>query len=835
MGREDQDPVRVAVVGTGLAGLTAAYLVQNDEHRRYAVTLLEQAETLSFDSASVAVRDEKSGTVERIDLPMRALAGGYYANVMGMYDHLDIPYHPIRFLFSFAKALPASSRDVPPPLERSPGRIEGAGGLPGEYFVHASNLHRVPPWPGTRGVLAYLVEIVYLIVCQFWFTLACFWVSPRTDGDDGGESLADYLRRIWLPRRYATHYLLPLISSVSTCSHDDLLRFPASDVVEYKKLSHRQQHYTVCGGVHQVESRLAREMRDVRLGARVSGVETTDSGKVRVRWQSTRGGKASEEEEEFDRVILAVSPDVASRIFVPLRKALSKIPTIHVESSILRPAGSSHADDFSVVDDVDGRPRACAHHQGGVMPSQAICLRTDFSPDAKTEALHTMPGGTVVSTCSLDPAGEAKRVLKTARFTRTLRTTESRAVVQRIMGGCRGNKKTDGDADGWTNGEDNVWLTGAWCWDGMVLLEGCLVSAMRIADDFGVSVPWRDGASESHSDFCSGLYLGLVTGFLLFGFTAFFIAARLLQKNDIYDADHWKLNVKVPFTTMWMNMGYWTDADGNPIRDFEQACRNLLHEVLSDAGILRNDSSTSKLSILDLGIGCGDQSWELARLASESSRDSFHYVGLTLNEMQFRMAAQKPYGKLKKAGSDVHSSVGVFQADAARPEVWSRHVAAAVESLAAEEADRWVFGLDSLYHFSPSRKPIMKFAATDFDASFMAFDLLLNDNASVKESIIVRLVGLAMKCPLGAFVTEAEYRRQLSEAGYDERYIQTRDVTDHVFSGLARHIDSQGEALKPYGISLAKYKVAWKMFAWFAKSRALKATIVVARRKPKTS
>ncbi|KAK1953631.1 hypothetical protein LY78DRAFT_686930 [Colletotrichum sublineola] len=42
-------PLRVAVVGTGLAGLTAAYILQSDEQQRYAVTLLEQAERLSFD------------------------------------------------------------------------------------------------------------------------------------------------------------------------------------------------------------------------------------------------------------------------------------------------------------------------------------------------------------------------------------------------------------------------------------------------------------------------------------------------------------------------------------------------------------------------------------------------------------------------------------------------------------------------------------------------------------------------------------------------------------------------------------------------------------------
>ena len=35
-----------------------------------------------------------------------------------------------------------------------------------------------------------------------------------------------------------------------------------------------------------------------------------------------------------------------------------------------------------------------------------------------------------------------------------------------------------------------MYLAGGWCWDGMVLLEGCIVSAMRIARDLGVDVPW---------------------------------------------------------------------------------------------------------------------------------------------------------------------------------------------------------------------------------------------------------------------------------------------------------------------------------------------------------
>ncbi|KAG7130888.1 Corticosteroid-binding protein like [Verticillium longisporum] len=55
---DDGPPIRVAIIGTGLAGLTTAHLLQNDDKNRYEVTLFEQANGLSFDAASVAVRNE---------------------------------------------------------------------------------------------------------------------------------------------------------------------------------------------------------------------------------------------------------------------------------------------------------------------------------------------------------------------------------------------------------------------------------------------------------------------------------------------------------------------------------------------------------------------------------------------------------------------------------------------------------------------------------------------------------------------------------------------------------------------------------------------------------
>lgn len=413
---------------------------------------------------------------------MRASADGYYHHLMRMYKYLDIPLHPIKFLFVFAKAIPAAD-----------GTVSHKGSDNESYFVHASNLHQMPPpWPGSRGMIAHVTEILYLIVCQFWFTIACFLVAPLEASSSTGysESLAEYFDRIRLPRRYISHYLLPLLSGVATCTHEEMLEFPASDVVNYKKLSHGKQHYAVCGGVSQVQSKLVRGLADIKLNSRVIEAVPQADGTVVVRWQSTLDASGRILEQVFDRVILAVSPDVAGRIYRSLQPILEKLPTRQVESSVLKPESSG----ISIIKaDSAHQTIACMHHSTDPSAAQTMVLRTLF-PDMgspRTEALHFMPSGVVVSTCPLREAAQSNAIKK-AKFTRTLRSVQSKTLVQELMRGMSVDKKADGDhRANWVNGQDNVFLAGAWMWDGLVLLEGCVVSAMRIASDFGVAIPWE--------------------------------------------------------------------------------------------------------------------------------------------------------------------------------------------------------------------------------------------------------------------------------------------------------------------------------------------------------
>ncbi|KAF5262350.1 hypothetical protein FOXYS1_6914 [Fusarium oxysporum] len=787
---------RVAIIGTGLAGLSSAYLIKGD---RYRVTLFEQGDRISFDSASVTIKNEKYDDAERIDLPMRASADGYYHNLMRMYQHLQIPLHPIKFLFVFAKA--ATSADGTVPVKGSDNET---------YFIHASNLHQTPPpWPGNRGVIAHFIEIVFLIVCQFWFTIACFLVAPlKTTSSGYSETVAEYFDRIRLPRRYTSRYLLPLLSGVATCTHEELLQFPASDIVNYKKLSHGKQHYAVCGGVSQVQAKLTEGLEDVNLNSRVIEAVPQVDGTVLVRWQSTVDASGRIHEQVFDRVVLSVSPDVAGWIFKPLGSTLAKLPTRQVESSVLKPEKAG----ISVVDTDDSNSRqsiACMHHSKDTSAAQVLTLRTMFTDvgSPRTEALHAMPSGVVVSTCPLREEAQPEAIKK-AKFTRTLRNTKGQALVQKLLGDSGSKKGEDGEAMAWVNGQDNVWIAGAWCWDGMVLLEG-----------FGL-----------------GFAAGLITALAIAGI----IALVVMRMSDIYGLGHWKLNITTRPPSMWMNVGYWKTHTGEPIDTLPAAASALLEQVVSAAGLSGDApgkaSPRGSLAILDLGFGCGDQTWQLARTATEQGWRDFRYVGLTLNDAQVQTSRRRIYRELSEAGTAFDAEAfSLFRADAAKPQTWSPQIREAVYSLADEKyTERWLLALDCIYHFSPSRKPVLSHAAKELDANYMAFDLLLNEKASTKDIWRARLIGKMMGCPLKTFLSETEYRDQLVECGYDRNEITIKEITDDVFSGLVKFLDRQDKLLAEYGITMGGFKLAGRLFNWFDKSRVVRAVVVVARTKSKT-
>lgn len=396
---------------------------------------------------------------------MRAFAGGYYRNLRAMYDYLGVSYHAQPFVFEFARLLDISAQTE--------------GDTIGPYFIHASNNHILPPIrPSSLSVLEHIVEMIYLLVCYTWYTLYCFVAAPHpSKRGQPSETFEQYLRRIRLPQYFIASYLLPLMSAVTTSSHRAVLQFPAKDLVDYKLKSHGQQHFTVTNGVQKVQEKLARGL-DVRLRSSVYSVEPTKEG-VKVRWIPKDGISKESEERTFDKVILAVAPDVVGRIFAPLQAPMARIPTISVRSIVSKSSASKPVKRYHALEDKRQRM--------GSSRAQRIQLLSWFEDEGWTESNHELASGLMVTTCPF--AGSVSgQELHSAQFTRVLRTPESRDIVNSILGISEGGAVPTSTA--WKNGDDGIFLIGSWVNDGMVLLEGCVFSAMRVANSLGVHVPW---------------------------------------------------------------------------------------------------------------------------------------------------------------------------------------------------------------------------------------------------------------------------------------------------------------------------------------------------------
>jgi hypothetical protein len=51
--------------------------------------------------------------------------------------------------------------------------------------------------------------------------------------------------------------------------------------------------------------------------------------------------------------------------------------------------------------------------------------------------------------------------------------------------------------------------------------------------------------------------LGIVAGCGIIAVLVCIGTILYLRTGDVYSLDHWKLNVRTPFSSMWMNLGFW--------------------------------------------------------------------------------------------------------------------------------------------------------------------------------------------------------------------------------------------------------------------------------------
>ncbi|KAL3491465.1 hypothetical protein BJX62DRAFT_124690 [Aspergillus germanicus] len=369
-------------------------------------------------------------------------------------------------------------------------------------------------------------------------------------------------------------------------------------------------------------------------------------------------------------------------------------------------------------------------------------------------------------------------------------------------------------------------------------------------------------------------------------------------QESFYGLDHALLNITLPPPSMWMNLGYWEDTTS-----FPTACAALLDQVLITAGLLSPTGepllhpSTKTLRMLDVGIGCGDQSVRILRYTKKTDGDNAgdgevnengglrplfdEYVGITSLPVQARFAGERvrrvqeeqfesEEKELMKDSSSTATTTAntktrarIFCADAAKPASWSEEIHTSLKSYTRvstkskedasstqdanedqekeprkqdseaeeeNEEETYLLALDTLYHFTPSRLPLLTYANKTLHANLMAFDLLLPSHPlPLITRLLLRLLCLFTSTPYSNFLTESQYRGLLTEAGYDDSKIEFRDISEHVFPGVAAFMKRRVEEARMFEVKgVGKYKGAGVVFRWWA-TGVIRGVVVVAR------
>ncbi|MDN3920092.1 NAD(P)/FAD-dependent oxidoreductase [Roseateles violae] len=274
---------RVAIVGSGIAGLAAAHRLASaaDGHR---VTLFEAGD--HFGGHANTVDLEVDGVVHGVDTGFLVFNKRTYPLLMQLFAELGIA--PAESDMSFSVQLPAA--DGSPGLEWSGSSLRGV-------FAQRRNLLRPRFWHMLSEILRFN-------------RLA----TALAQGDVelmGQASIGDFLDQQGFEAGFREHYLLPMIGCIWSCPTDQMLRFPLSTLVRFChnhgliQVTDRPQWYTVRGGSREYVRRMVARIGDARLRSPVLGLQRSGQ---QIRLRTAQGT------ETFEAVVLACHSDQALRL-----------------------------------------------------------------------------------------------------------------------------------------------------------------------------------------------------------------------------------------------------------------------------------------------------------------------------------------------------------------------------------------------------------------------------------------------------------------------------------------------------------------------------------------
>jgi len=265
--------LNIAVVGTGIAGLSAAWLLS----RGHDVTVYERASRLGGHSNTIMVPGPQSSTP--VDMGFIVYNPDAYPNLVALFRELAVPTRASDMSFA------ASLRD---------GGLEYSGTDLNGVFAQRGNLMRPRFWSMLRDLLRFYRE------------------APEAARSSGAEtqSLGNWLAAHGYGDAFIRDHLLPMAAAIWSMPADQMAAYPAAAFMRFYenhgllRLKDRPQWRTVEGGSQEYVRRLAAPFADrIRLGCGVRRIRR-DANSVAI-------SDTSGEEAHYDHVVIGAHSDQA--------------------------------------------------------------------------------------------------------------------------------------------------------------------------------------------------------------------------------------------------------------------------------------------------------------------------------------------------------------------------------------------------------------------------------------------------------------------------------------------------------------------------------------------
>jgi uncharacterized protein len=343
---------RVAIVGSGIAGLAAAHGLRGLAD----LTLFEAGDYFGGHTHTVdmSLPDAQGKPVSfGVDTGFLVLNERTYPQLLALFEQLDVPVAASDMSFSVQA----------PGAGPGGAALEWSGCDLSTVFAQRANLGN----PRFLRMLADVLRFNRLVT-----RLA------RRDDDLGADSplrepLGDFLNRHRFSAAFRDWYFLPMMGCIWSCPTDQMLRFPVATMVRFchnhglAQVTNRPQWYTVAGGARQYVNKIVAGIPDKRLNTAVRRVMRDAQG-VRV-W--TEGGEGLG--ERFDAIVMACHSDQALAILGDTatpdeRDTLGAIryqpnrAVLHTDASVLpRSERAWAAWNYEAGTDAQA-PRVCLHY-----------------------------------------------------------------------------------------------------------------------------------------------------------------------------------------------------------------------------------------------------------------------------------------------------------------------------------------------------------------------------------------------------------------------------------------------------------------------------------------